>query len=356
MKRAPGFLLLALLAAVAAGCRSMAAPFDIDTGDDDDGTTDGDADGDGDTDTDADGDADTDSGSDTAGPIVPDCSACEGLVGGTLEAMRCAVDLCDDEVLVSQEYVSLSASPASGTASAVQRFGAVTNALAPVLNDTYALMASGPAEGTSHSQGMGGTPAEDPFTADGVAINDVYEWRLTLKAPPGAHGFSVAYVFFSEEYDEYIGASYNDRFYIIVESSETSDGQPTVINHGPCRAEGGSPDFTGADCDEPDGQCCFISPKSDFSECCWFGGCPDGTFATDISGTGFECAPTQQSDSSTTGSSTGWLRTSWPIVPGEQFRLTFHIHDSGDGIFDSEVILDSLLFIGQVEPGTVRIE
>ncbi|MEE9308418.1 MAG: hypothetical protein V3V57_12925, partial [Spirochaetia bacterium] len=39
--------------------------------------------------------------------------------------------------------------------------------------------------------------------------------------------------------------------------------------------------------------------------------------------------------------STGWLRTGWPIRGGERFTLTFSIHDEGDGIYDSLVILDN---------------
>jgi hypothetical protein len=48
--------------------------------------------------------------------------------------------------------------------------------------------------------------------------------------------------------------------------------------------------------------------------------------------------------------------TEWPVEPGEEFWLTFHVHDTGDGIFDSEVILDGLQFVGAVTPGTWAIE
>lgn len=37
--------------------------------------------------------------------------------------------------------------------------------------------------------------------------------------------------------------------------------------------------------------------------------------------------------------------TSWPINPGETLTLTFHIHDTGDGVLDSKVILDSFQFL-----------
>ena len=39
--------------------------------------------------------------------------------------------------------------------------------------------------------------------------------------------------------------------------------------------------------------------------------------------------------------STGWLRTSRSIRAAERFVLTFSIHDEGDGIYDSLVVLDN---------------
>ena len=50
--------------------------------------------------------------------------------------------------------------------------------------------------------------------------------------------------------------------------------------------------------------------------------------------------------------STGWLRTSWPIEGGEVFTLTFSIHDEGDGIYDSLVILDNFRFHEHPAVGT----
>ena len=49
---------------------------------------------------------------------------------------------------------------------------------------------------------------------------------------------------------------------------------------------------------------------------------------------------------------TGWLQTSWPIDGGETFAITFHLHDTADGIYDSEVILDQFQFMGTVVQGT----
>ncbi|MBW2278002.1 MAG: hypothetical protein JRF63_10945 [Deltaproteobacteria bacterium] len=111
---------------------------------------------------------------------------------------------------------------------------------------------------------------------------------------------------------------------------------------------------------EPGERYCYIAINSAWSDCCWYNGCPDGVSAdvgTDILGTGFECALSQGEDGAHKGSSTGWLQTTWPINPGEVFNITFHVHDTGDGILDSEVILDSFQFMyDSTVPETTQVE
>jgi hypothetical protein len=105
--------------------------------------------------------------------------------------------------------------------------------------------------------------------------------------------------------------------------------------------------------DHPYDHCCYIAINTALSECCWYAGCPSGYWTTDIGGTGFSCASSSSSDTSGTGSSTGWLTTTWTIEPQETFDLTFHVHDTGDGIYDSEVILDNFTWYATpVSPGT----
>lgn len=292
-----------------------------------------------------------------AGPIEPDCSECPA-VGSSLDEMRCALELCDDGVYLSGVYESPGGSDTAGTYAAVERFGDASNDLAPLLNGSYALMATGPATGTSHSKNMSGLPIEDPFSSDLYKVNDVMEWSLHLKAPANAKGFRIHYVFFSEEYDEFISTAYNDKFYIFIEAASTEGGQRTVINFTECRDPAAYHDLECTQDWENLGICsagdklCYIAINTSLSECCWWGGCPDGTATTDISGTGFSCPSSQSNDTQAWGSSTGWLYTEWPIDPGEEFDLIFHIHDTADSIYDSEVILDKFLFTTEVEPGT----
>lgn len=314
-------------------------------------------------------DQDTSHSTDTnSGVIVPDCGGCTG-VGDDLEAMRCAVDLCDASVVISQDYTSPTTPNKkiliAETRSAINRFGDPNNGLAPLLNDSYVLMGTGRIPYTTvHNDQIGaGSSLEDGFAADKTArIFDVMEWRLRLKAPKNAGGFQIHYVFFSTEYDEYIGDKYNDKFYIFIEAPSTDGGTRTVINFTECREPGGYSDFvcnSGMDACNVGERYCYIAINTALSECCWYDECSDGIWTTNISGTGFSCGGKYQDITGDGGhiygSSTGWLATEWPVEPGEEFDLVFHIHDTGDAKRDSAVLLDKFLFVGKANPGTTPI-
>jgi hypothetical protein len=363
---------LALLAACCAACQGAegndhpdgGAGTDADTDTDTDTGSDTDTGPDTDTGSDADTDADADAGADAA-VIDMDCSACPS-AGGTLENMICAIDMCDTDVLVQNDYVAVTAPTvftAEDTYEAVERFGAPTNGLAPKKNDSYALMATGYATGTAHSTQGSSTGIPDPWATLETALTyDVMEWRLAMVAPEGAKAFRFKYVFFSEEYDEYISSIFNDKFYVFLEAGSTNEGALTLINFTACREPDAYWDFVCEPgypgCEEGE-KYCYIAINSAFSDCCWYDGCPGGyssTVGTDIAGTGFECGDPPGTDGSAYGSSTGWLQTSWPIEGGEMFSLTFHIHDTSDGVWDSEVVLDAFEFLKDPEIGTVPIE
>ena len=334
---------------------------------DSDTDTDADTDADSDTDTDTDSDTDVDSDADgDGGVIVMDCSDCPA-VGGTLDNMLCAFDLCDTDIVIQNEYVDVTPFDAilysvEDSYQAVERFGSTTNDLAPMLNGSYALMATGPAVGTVHSRACSSTSVPDLWSDDPYMTWDVVEWRLTLTAPEEALGFRFKYVFFSEEYDDYISTEYNDKFYVFLEAASTSGGDTVLINFTSCRDPAIYYDFI---CEAGDPGCeegekyCYVAINSALSDCCWYDGCPDGYsmfVGTDIADTGFECAANPDDDMAQNGSSTGWLQTSWPVDGGETFSLTFHHHDTSDEFYDSEVILDSFEFIKEADQGTIPIE
>ncbi len=266
---------------------------------------------------------------------------CQGeCTGHTLSAYLCAMEICFDELVISYQMFSPTGDNIDSAWHAVSHFGNAWNDLAPWAGESYALLASGPATGTSHTTDLpGGVGMGDPYAKDGFQTYDNVEFKVTLKAPDGAIGFSIDYIFFSEEYEEYIGSSFNDKFYILLQAPTTTQNQKIVINHTDCSNPNAYFDFI----DDQGKKRCYIAINTAFSEPC-------SNPKTNISGTGFECGPPDAAH----GSSTGWLSTAWPIEAGETFNLTFHIHDASDGVFDSEVILDNFKWLGNpFIPGTV---
>ena len=290
-----------------------------------------------------DDDCDGTKAGDGAGPPPPDCTG-EPCTGQSIEALLCGLDLCYPglDVVQGAAIESPSDTPTADAWSVVSHFGSATNDLAPKAGSSYVLLATGPALGTDHNVTLGGGPVPDPYAVGVLQTYDNVEIALTLTAPDGVVGFSLRYVFFSVEYEEFVGKVFNDRFYIVLTAPTTTGGYPSVINAAACSNPQTVFDFA-----EGGEKWCFIAVNSVFSEAC-------PAAPTDIGGTGFECAPIALFDGPTTGSSTGWLETSWPIEPGETFELRFHVHDTGDGGWDSEVILDDFRWETETfVPGTV---
>ncbi len=313
---------------------------------------------------------------DSGTPIETNCDDCPA-VGDSLSHMLCAIDICDDSIVAEN---TISAPLPFGQQceledayEAVAHFGSTDNGLVPRLNGSYALLATGKANPTdlthsddcTHFSNVDGLV--DPWIEDDSAnVYDAVEWSITLTAPADATGFQFDYVFFSEEYDEYVSSQYNDKFYAVLNAPETTGGQDQVVNFTDCRDPYQYYDFTGPECTSPSGYCCYMTVNSGHSDCCWYphysdhvadspalAACPAGTDdTTDITGTGYECAHSAEWDGDGTGSSTGWVRTSWPIQPSETFTLTFHIHDTFDSLWDSEVILDAFQFVGDPTRGS----
>ncbi len=56
-----------------------------------------------------------------------------------------------------------------------------------------------------------------------------------------------------------------------------------------------------------------------------------------------------------TGGATGWLTTTAPVTPGETFTLRFIVFDEGDGIYDSQVLIDHFQWLLMTaKTGTTR--
>ncbi len=137
---------------------------------------------------------------------------------------------------------------------------------------------------------------------DGEPVYDLHQVTLELTAPQDAQSFSFDFNYFSAEYPDFIQQDYNDTFYAILQAESTNGGATTNISF--------------------DARNNTIEVDNNYFE---------GQFHPIPNwGTGFD-----------ESGSTGWLRTSWPIKGGEQFKLTFSVHDEGDAIYDSMVLLDN---------------
>jgi hypothetical protein len=156
----------------------------------------------------------------------------------------------------------------------------------------------------------------DEQGGSGQPVYDLHQVVLDLEAPAEARSFSFDFNYFSAEYPEYVQASFNDTFYAILEASSTNQGQATNISFDPNKQS--------------------IEVDNNYFE--------NEFHPIPNTGTGFD-----------NDGSTGWLRTSWPVRGGEQFTLTFSIHDEGDAIYDSVVLLDNFRFhayeaVGNTDP------
>ena len=268
----------------------------------------------------------------TATPITPSCT---GVCSGpSVDAVLCAMEMCYPNHLLSASLVSPTGDSITGYWGSVTRWGQANNSLAPLAGGSYTVLGTGPWNAFNHE----GTPSSlygtgDPYSASGEEMFDAVELRLILKAPAGATGFSLDYIFMSAEYEEFIGSQYNDKFYIVLKAPQTTGGQKKIVNFTHCSNPAIYHDFV------LDGQpWCYIAINTAFSEACT-------NPYTNIGGTGHQCPY---------GSSTGWLSTSWPITANEQFELTFHIHDTADDAWNSHVIIDNFRWEGgSFEQGTI---
>ncbi len=143
--------------------------------------------------------------------------------------------------------------------------------------------------------------------------HDLTQITLEITAPAEAQSFSFDFNYLSAEYPEFVQQNYNDTFYAILEAQSTNEGKRTNISFDANRKS--------------------IEVDNNYFE--------NQFHPISNAGTGFD-----------RNGSTGWLRTSWPITPGETFKLTFSIHDEGDGIYDSMVLLDNFSFHAHAAVGT----
>jgi hypothetical protein len=174
-------------------------------------------------------------------------------------------------------------------------------------------------------------------SAGELAYNDV-GLALELRVPTNARSLSFDSIFFTYEYPDYVCTPFNDFFLVLVDPKrpESEDGNVVFDSQG---------DTVGVNT-------ALLSVCRESERSFRAIGCEQGPEL--LKGTGFDvdestCA-TAASDGKEDigGASTGWLRTTVPVDPGERITLRFMLWDSGDPALDSSVVLDALRF--HVEP------
>lgn len=144
---------------------------------------------------------------------------------------------------------------------------------------------------------------QDQFNA-GSSGNDYTELRFVLQVPPDVTSFSYDFAFFSTEYPDYYGSSFNDMYIGWLESEKWT-GNISFDNQGnPISLNAGFLEFK----DDADG----LNPIPQFQ----------GTCMRQHAGT-------------------NWLTTTAGVTPGETITVVFAIMDLSDSILDSYAFIDN---------------
>jgi hypothetical protein len=199
-----------------------------------------------------------------------------------------------------------------------------------------------PAAYLSAHNGKVPSPASCP-TCDGpdcVKAFDSVNFKMRIRVPTNALGFSYRLKFYSAEYPEYVCGKYNDFFVALLKTSWKPD--PMDPKQKPLPADKN----IAFDSDQN-----AVSVNNAFFEVCFpapyfpAGACPSGTL--ELTGTGMGGWNNEIKD----GGGSEWLVNESPVVPGETIDLEFITWDAGDHNVDSLVLLDH--FRWSLDPTTV---
>ena len=135
------------------------------------------------------------------------------------------------------------------------------------------------------------------WNAGGQGANDLIWAQFAAEVPGGTHGFSFDFAYFSEEFPEWVGTTFNDMF-VVWSNSETYTGNLCFIDDQPCTVTALWPtQFQPGD--------------------------------PELANTGF-----------TNDGATGWFQIKGSAEPNELLQLTIAVFDMGDTAFDTLVLLD----------------
>ncbi|UCF11949.1 MAG: DUF11 domain-containing protein [Thermoplasmatales archaeon] len=191
-----------------------------------------------------------------------------------------------------------------------------------------------PTEGSSFILLSTGIAGFNPATTDGLNPGDERgNWflagkygtprdqatlTLTLQVPQYQHYIYYDMQFYTIEYPDYIGSTYNDRLTITVDSPSQGISEYIV-------------DVNGGD---------FVLNSHDIE------GSGYDVFATSGNPADVDWLTTTPNPTGADAGATALVGREHPVSPNEQISVTFNIEDIGDNQFDSAVFIDNLRFSG----------
>tara|TARA_B100001964_G_C14215804_1_gene592740 strand:- start:638 stop:1576 length:939 start_codon:yes stop_codon:yes gene_type:complete len=201
----------------------------------------------------------------------------------------------------------------------------------------------------AHNQVLQSNPACPVATEE---VHDTVKLSLTMRVPTNANGFKFEFRFLTYEYPMYLCTIFNDFFLALLKSghpdipsdkniSFDAGGNPLSVNNAffttcePLECFGTYYMYSSAPDVDQDGCVDALRCDPETNLCATdIGSCPDGS--DDLAAI---------TDILSEAGGTSWLTTSAPVVPGETITLDFHIWDTGDGSYDSLVLLDGFKWI-----------
>jgi len=222
-----------------------------------------------------------------------------------------------------------------GATSGCDAFGAGTDC---AFGDFGCLRAGGGPPPAGYPKPSSVCKDQDQSFGDEPIIYDQAALELKIRVPSNASAFSFESSFYTSEYPDWICEIFNDFFVVFMEPKPEQSPDGNIVfdaNHDPIGVNNGLL----AVCD-PDAQ--RARAVKTFT-------CDQGTGL--LKGTGYG-AGEARCGTGTGGGSTGWLKTSAPVRPGEEITLRFAIWDMTDASLDSTALMDHftwLTFEGEPE-------
>lgn len=186
-----------------------------------------------------------------------------------------------------------------GASAVLSSFGNIS----PRQGGNFALLSTGVASATGDVE-----LDYDPAGPDG----DISTLTLNFLVPADMNSILFDFYFISQEYPEWVGSEYNDKFQaIITGSSRVSNGTNIAL--------------------DPNGNVIDVNSVT-FKITQGHSDIVDTSFAND--------------------GGTGWVIAGAPVAPGDNISISFSVEDVSDGIVTSDVLLDNFRFDqGSVEAG-----